>query len=357
MRGAILRDGTRDTGCGLKAFRRDVFLALPYFDGLHRFLPALVRREGYDDRLCRRGRPAAPRTACRTTACGTGCGSAFSICAGVWWLIRAQEACPEVSEVKMLIDLARAVGDYLHDVFVGNADWWVLLGFVAQVLFTMRFVVQWIASERAGKSVMPIAFWLFSIGGGLLLLVYALYRSDPVFIVGQAFGVFVYLRNLYFVLRERRAGRRRLRLLRCRQRRKAAFEIGDQIAGILEPDMEAHRRSARRPFGRGAVGRAIEQDGQALEAAPGCAHAEQRQLVDEGVHRRLRHRLEHDAEQAAGAGEVALPDGMAGIAFERGMQHAQHLRPLLEPARDLAGPTSCWCASRTARVRKPRSAR
>ena len=60
VRGAMLRDGTRDTGCGLKAFRRDVFLALPYFDGLHRFLPALVRREGYDDRLCRCGRPAAP---------------------------------------------------------------------------------------------------------------------------------------------------------------------------------------------------------------------------------------------------------------------------------------------------------
>ncbi len=59
VRGAVLRDGTRDTGCGLKAFRRDVFLALPYFDGLHRFLPALVKREGYDDRLCRRGRPAA----------------------------------------------------------------------------------------------------------------------------------------------------------------------------------------------------------------------------------------------------------------------------------------------------------
>ena len=60
VRNAILRDGTRDTGCGLKAFRREVFLAMPYFDGLHRFLPALVRREGYDDRLCRRDRPAPP---------------------------------------------------------------------------------------------------------------------------------------------------------------------------------------------------------------------------------------------------------------------------------------------------------
>ena len=79
VRGVVLRDGTRDTGCGLKAFRRDVFLALPYFDGLHRFLPALVRREGYDVGLCRRGRPRRACTARRTTACGTGCGSASSI--------------------------------------------------------------------------------------------------------------------------------------------------------------------------------------------------------------------------------------------------------------------------------------
>jgi lipid-A-disaccharide synthase-like uncharacterized protein len=103
----------------------------------------------------------------------------------------------------MLVDLSRAVGNYLLDVFVLNLDWWVLLGFVAQIMFTLRFVVQWIASERAGHSVVPLAFWLFSIGGGLLLLVYALYRRDPVFIAGQAFGVFVYLRNLQFVLRDR----------------------------------------------------------------------------------------------------------------------------------------------------------
>jgi lipid-A-disaccharide synthase-like uncharacterized protein len=104
----------------------------------------------------------------------------------------------------LLIDLAHAVGGYLRDVFIINLDWWVVLGFAAQGLFTMRFVVQWLASERAGRSVIPLAFWWFSIGGGFLLLVYALYRKDPVFIAGQAFGVFVYLRNLYFVLRERK---------------------------------------------------------------------------------------------------------------------------------------------------------
>lgn len=103
----------------------------------------------------------------------------------------------------MLVDLSHAVGDYLHDVFVVRLDWWVLIGFLAQAMFTMRFLVQWIASERAGRSIIPIAFWWFSICGGLILLVYALYRRDPVFIAGQAFGVFVYLRNLYFVMRER----------------------------------------------------------------------------------------------------------------------------------------------------------
>ena len=106
----------------------------------------------------------------------------------------------------MLVDLSNAVGSYLHDVFVMRLDWWVLLGFVAQAFFTMRFLVQWLASEKAGKSVIPLAFWWFSIGGGLLLLVYALYRRDPVFILGQGFGVFVYLRNLQFVLRARKQG-------------------------------------------------------------------------------------------------------------------------------------------------------
>jgi lipid-A-disaccharide synthase-like uncharacterized protein len=90
--------------------------------------------------------------------------------------------------------------NYLHDVFVAKFDAWVLLGFVAQAFFTMRFVVQWIASERARASVIPVAFWFFSIGGGALLLVYALYRRDPVFIAGQALGLVVYLRNLYFIM-------------------------------------------------------------------------------------------------------------------------------------------------------------
>ena len=107
----------------------------------------------------------------------------------------------------MIVDLSNAVGAYLHDVFVIKFEWWVLLGYVAQMMFTMRFVVQWIASERAGKMVIPIAFWFFSIGGGALLLAYALYKRDAVFILGQAFSFFVYARNLYFELRDRRRER------------------------------------------------------------------------------------------------------------------------------------------------------
>jgi len=108
----------------------------------------------------------------------------------------------------MLADLIRAIGTYLQDVFIAKLDGWVALGLAAQFLFSMRFLVQWIASERAGRSVVPVAFWLFSVGGGSLLLVYALYRKDPVFIAGQALGLLIYFRNLEFLRREYR-GRRK----------------------------------------------------------------------------------------------------------------------------------------------------
>ena len=99
-----------------------------------------------------------------------------------------------------MTDLLHNLISYMNDVFIAKFDGWVVLGFVAQGFFTMRFVVQWIASERARKSVIPGAFWFFSIGGGVLLLAYALYRRDPVFIAGQALGLVVYLRNLYFII-------------------------------------------------------------------------------------------------------------------------------------------------------------
>jgi lipid-A-disaccharide synthase-like uncharacterized protein len=81
---------------------------------------------------------------------------------------------------------------------------WLVIGFCGQALFSARFLVQWIASERARRSIVPAAFWFFSVGGGVTLLLYALYRRDPVFIVGQAAGLLIYGRNIFFILRERR---------------------------------------------------------------------------------------------------------------------------------------------------------
>jgi lipid-A-disaccharide synthase-like uncharacterized protein len=78
---------------------------------------------------------------------------------------------------------------------------WLGIGLLGQALFSARFLVQWIASERRKRSVMPRAFWYFSVGGGLTLLAYAIYRCDPVFIIGQGAGLFVYARNLWFIHR------------------------------------------------------------------------------------------------------------------------------------------------------------
>lgn len=100
--------------------------------------------------------------------------------------------------------LLNDLGRWFHDVFVAQFDLWVALGFLAQGMFTMRFVVQWLASERAGKSVIPLAFWFFSMAGGLMLLVYAIQRRDPVFIAGQALGLLVYVRNLMLIRREKK---------------------------------------------------------------------------------------------------------------------------------------------------------
>lgn len=82
--------------------------------------------------------------------------------------------------------------------------WWVVIGLTGQLMFTARFLVQWIASERAKRSIVPLAFWFFSVGGGLILLAYALYRRDPVFILGQSAGLLIYLRNLWLIYAERR---------------------------------------------------------------------------------------------------------------------------------------------------------
>lgn len=84
------------------------------------------------------------------------------------------------------------------------AHLWIAVGLLGQAFFFSRFLVQWLASEKAGESVFPMAFWYLSLSGGLLLLLYAIWRKDPVFILGQSTGTFIYLRNIHL----RRAGDR-----------------------------------------------------------------------------------------------------------------------------------------------------
>ncbi len=83
-------------------------------------------------------------------------------------------------------------------------DFWLILGFIGQAMFTMRFIVQWIASEKKKKSVIPISFWYFSLAGGLIVLFYAIHRMDPVFILAYLPGNFIYLRNLYFIYKKKK---------------------------------------------------------------------------------------------------------------------------------------------------------
>lgn len=82
---------------------------------------------------------------------------------------------------------------------------WLIVGFSGQALFSGRFLLQWLASEKKKRSVVPIGFWFFSLGGSILLLIYAIHRKDPVFILGQSTGFLIYSRNLQLIFREKKA--------------------------------------------------------------------------------------------------------------------------------------------------------
>lgn len=82
-----------------------------------------------------------------------------------------------------------------------NFDLFMIVGLIGQGMFSMRFIVQWLASERARKSVIPFSFWIFSLGGSFLLLLYAVYRRDPIFILGQAPNLLIYSRNIWLIKR------------------------------------------------------------------------------------------------------------------------------------------------------------
>ena len=104
----------------------------------------------------------------------------------------------------MLVQLSQDLRGYVYDVFVARFDLWLVFGVAAQAVFGARFIVQWITSERAGRSVVPLSFWFLSIVGGLMTLVYGFVRREPVIIVGQGLSTAIYLRNLALIARERR---------------------------------------------------------------------------------------------------------------------------------------------------------
>ena len=106
----------------------------------------------------------------------------------------------------MLIQFGTDLRAYLYDVFVAKFDFWLAFGLAAQLLFGARFLVQWISSERAGQSVVPMAFWFFSMGGGLMTLVYGVVKREPVIILGQALATIIYIRNIMLIVKNRGRG-------------------------------------------------------------------------------------------------------------------------------------------------------
>ena len=106
----------------------------------------------------------------------------------------------------MLIQYGQALSSYLYDVFVAKFDFWLAFGLAAQLSFAARFLVQWIASERVGKSVVPMAFWFFSVAGGTMTLIYGLVKREPVIIIGQALATLIYIRNIMLIWKNRGSG-------------------------------------------------------------------------------------------------------------------------------------------------------
>ena len=212
VRNLVLGQSIKDTGCSVRIFPRDVALRLPAFQGVHRFFGPLLLREG-----------------CRIIQMpvGTPPEVVWEVALPFWQPLdpgrrrppRGRLVAPEAGSLRRCLDGGSADPARLY--FDGrgpgsspmtNAGYWQVVGFLGQGVFTARFLVQWVASEKKGDSVVPIAFWWLSILGGFSLLIYAVYRRDPVFIVGQGMGMVVYVRNLMLVARkERRASRPRSR--------------------------------------------------------------------------------------------------------------------------------------------------
>ncbi len=106
----------------------------------------------------------------------------------------------------MLIQFGQAFNNYLYDIFVAKFDFWLVFGLAAQLVFGTRFWVQWIASERAGKSVVPLAFWFISIAGGSMTLLYGLVEREPIIIFGQLSSNIIYVRNIMLIWKNKATG-------------------------------------------------------------------------------------------------------------------------------------------------------
>jgi lipid-A-disaccharide synthase-like uncharacterized protein len=106
----------------------------------------------------------------------------------------------------MLIQFGSALGNYLYDIFVAKFDFWLAFGLVAQLAFAARFLIQWIMSERAGKSVLPMAFWFFSVAGGTMTLIYGLVKREPIIIFGQLLSNIIYVRNIMLIWKNHARG-------------------------------------------------------------------------------------------------------------------------------------------------------
>jgi lipid-A-disaccharide synthase-like uncharacterized protein len=115
------------------------------------------------------------------------------------------DTCRDRGEV-MLIQFGQAFGNYLYDIFVAKFDFWLAFGLVAQLSFAARFLVQWIMSERAGKSVVPMAFWFFSVAGGTMTLIYGLVKREPIIIFGQLLSNIIYVRNIMLIWKNHAKG-------------------------------------------------------------------------------------------------------------------------------------------------------
>ena len=106
----------------------------------------------------------------------------------------------------MLIQFGQAFSSYLYDIFIAKFDFWLAFGLVAQLAFAARFLIQWIMSERAGKSVVPMAFWFFSMLGGTMTLIYGLVKREPIIIFGQLLSNVIYVRNIMLIWKNHAKG-------------------------------------------------------------------------------------------------------------------------------------------------------